>query len=99
MPNISKKEVERIARLARLVVTDDEAETYGNELSAILAFVGQLNEVDTNGFKPMTGGTLLESIERPDEVTDSSLEGRADALIEAFPERQGRRTKVKAIFP
>ncbi len=98
MPTISRKDVEHIARLARIALTDEETAQYEKDLSRILAFVGELNKTDTEGVLPMTGGTLLENIERPDETIDPSLEGRADALIQAFPEQEGRRAKVKAIF-
>ena len=46
--------VRRVARLARIKVTNDEAERMTNELNSILGFVEQLNEVDVAGVEPMT---------------------------------------------
>ena len=46
---LSKAEVQKIANLARIEITDEEAEKYSKELSDILGFVEKLNEADTEG--------------------------------------------------
>ncbi|MCB1470478.1 MAG: Asp-tRNA(Asn)/Glu-tRNA(Gln) amidotransferase subunit GatC, partial [Rhizobiaceae bacterium] len=46
--------VKRVARLARIAVTDEDAERMSGELNTILGFVEQLNEVDVSGVEPMT---------------------------------------------
>ncbi len=62
--------VRRVARLARIKVTDDEAERMTNELNSILGFVEQLNEVDVAGIEPMTSVVTVKMRRRQDVVTD-----------------------------
>ncbi len=52
--------VRRVARLARIAVSDDEVATMQGELNAILGFVEQLGEVDVSGVEPMTSVTPME---------------------------------------
>ncbi len=62
--------VRRVARLARIKVTDDEAKRMTNELNSILGFVEQLNEVDVAGVEPMTSVVSVKMRRRKDIVTD-----------------------------
>ena len=62
--------VRRIARLARIAVTDDDVPHLQGELNAILSFVEQLNEVDVRGIEPMTSVTPMAMKKRQDGVTD-----------------------------
>lgn len=62
--------VRRVARLARIKVTDDEAERMTNELNSILGFVEQLNEVNVDGVEPMTSVVSVKMRRRQDIVTD-----------------------------
>ena len=62
--------VRRVARLARIKVTNDEAERMTNELNSILGFVEQLNEVDVAGVEPMTSVVTVKMRRRQDVVTD-----------------------------
>ena len=64
----TRSDVERIAALARLSVTDVEAERLAAELEAILAHVEQLSELDTAGVEPTTHVLGLVAALRPDEV-------------------------------
>lgn len=64
--------VKRVARLARIAVTEDEAGRMVNELNGILGFVEQLSEVDVTGVEPMTSVTPMTMRKRADEVTDGS---------------------------
>jgi aspartyl-tRNA(Asn)/glutamyl-tRNA(Gln) amidotransferase subunit C len=73
--------VRRIARLARIAVTDDEIEALKGELNAMLAFVEQLTEVDIASVEPMTSVTPMAMKKRPDEVTDGGI--AADILRNA----------------
>ncbi|MBI3442773.1 MAG: Asp-tRNA(Asn)/Glu-tRNA(Gln) amidotransferase subunit GatC [Candidatus Sungbacteria bacterium] len=95
---ITKEDVQHIARLARIELTPEEEERFGHEISAILKFVEQLNQVDTTGIEPMTGGTHLEQIVRPDEQIDTSIEHRSGALIESAAETKDRWVSVKSVF-
>jgi len=62
--------VKRVARLARIAVSDEDAARMAGELNTILGFVEQLNEVDVTGIEPMTSVTPMAMKERQDIVTD-----------------------------
>lgn len=62
--------VKRVARLARIAVTEDEAGRMTGELNTILGFVEQLGEVDVTGVEPMTSVIPMEMKKRQDIVTD-----------------------------
>lgn len=62
--------VKRVAKLARIRVSDAEAAHLEGELNAILGFVEQLSEVDIEGVDPMTSVTEMAMKKRQDAVTD-----------------------------
>lgn len=64
--------VKRVAKLARIAVTDDEAQHLEGELNTILGFVEQLGEVDVTGVEPMVSVVAMEMKKRVDEVTDGN---------------------------
>ena len=74
--------VKRVARLARLAVTEDEAVRMTGELNGILGFVEQLAEVDVTGVEPMTSVTPMAMKMRKDEVTDGNI---ADRIVANAP--------------
>ncbi len=82
---IDQATVRRIARLARLRVTDDEAENLEGELSSILAWVEQLNELDTEGVEPMTRVVDMTMKKRADQVDDGGI---PDDVVLNAPERE-----------
>ena len=65
--------VKRVAHLARIRVTDDEAEALKGELNAILGFVEQLNEVNVEGVEPMTSVLPMAMKRHQDRVTDGEI--------------------------
>ena len=77
--------VRRVAHLARMAVTEDEIEGLGRELNAILAFVGQLADIDVTGVEPMTSVTPMVMKMRKDEVNHGAI---ADAVFANAPERE-----------
>ena len=64
--------VKRVAKLARIAVTDEEAQNLEGELNTILGFVEQLNEVDVSGVKPMVSVVAMDMKKRVDEITDGN---------------------------
>ena len=74
--------VRRVARLARIAVTDNEVTAMEVELNAILGFVEQLGEVDVTGVEPMTSVIPMEMKKRRDVVTDGD---KADDIIANAP--------------
>ncbi len=79
---IDEKTVRRIARLARISVTDTEAKALEKELSGILDWVKQLGEVDTSDAEPMTRVTPMTLKRRADVADDGEM---ADAIVENAP--------------
>lgn len=65
---ISKADVERVAQLARLDLTDDQVEALTPQIAEIVAYVDQLAEVATDGIEPMAHGVELTNVLRADEV-------------------------------
>ena len=84
--SLDKATVARIARLARLEVPDNQLETVAGELGHILAFVEQLNEVDTKGVEPMTAVVEMSLRMRADKVTEG---GDPEKVLANAPERTG----------
>lgn len=78
--------VKRVAHLARISVSDEEAEALRGELNAILGFVEQLNEVDVSGIEPMTSVLPMAMKKRADVVTEG---GNADDILANAPAREG----------
>ena len=76
--------VKRVARLARIAVSDEEAESLRGDLNAILGFVEQLNEVDVTGVAPMTAVIPMQMKMRDDVVTDGGI---ADKVVANAPEK------------
>lgn len=70
--SVDLETVKRVAHLARIAVTREEAERMTGELNAILGFVEQLGEVDVSDVEPMISVIPMEMKKRPDRVTDGS---------------------------
>jgi aspartyl-tRNA(Asn)/glutamyl-tRNA(Gln) amidotransferase subunit C len=83
--SVDQATVRRIARLARIAVTDDEVPHLQGELNAILGFVEQLNEVDVAGVEPMTSVTPMTMKKRQDVVNDG---GNAERVLKNAPVRE-----------
>ena len=77
--------VKRVAHLARIAVSDEDAERMTGELNVILGFVEQLNEVDVSGVEPMTSVIPMEMKKRQDAVTDGA---KADDIVANAPATQ-----------
>ena len=74
--------VRRVARLARIAVSEEEAQSMTGELNTILGFVEQLNEVDVAGVEPMTSVIPMAMKKRADEVDDG---GRPEDIVANAP--------------
>lgn len=87
--------VRRIAALARIAITEGEAERLAPELGAILGFIEQLGEVDTTGVAPMTAVIPNDLRLRDDVVTDGGI--RPAVLANAPQAEHGFFTVPKVI--
>lgn len=96
-PKLSQKDVQHIADLAKIELTDSEKEKYANELSAVLGFIEQLSEADTANIAPNSQVAGLVNVTREDAVENCNLETRKK-ILGAAPMRKGDYIKVKAIL-
>ena len=71
--SVDQATVRRIARLARIAVSDAEVPHLQNEINAILAFVAELDAVDVSGVEPMTSVIPMTLPMREDVVTDGEI--------------------------
>lgn len=92
---LTKQQVEHIAHLARLGISEEEKEKFARELSSILNYVSELNEVNTGNVDPTNQVTGLTNVMRKDEVEKF---GQEKELIEMAPEHQGGCVKTKPIL-
>lgn len=96
MTTISLESIKKLASLSALTVSDDEALRLQDELQHILAFVEQLNSVDTAGVEPTYQVTGLENVWRDDEIIDYGLD--REALLKNTPDKQDGQIKVKRVL-
>ena len=79
--------VRNIAKLARIRVSEAEVSSLAQELSNILDWIEQLNQVDTEDVTPMTSVTDMVYAKRTDEITDGDY---SDKLLANAPNPEGR---------
>ena len=94
---ISKKEVEHVAKLARLGLTKEEKTKFTKDLSAILDFIKKLDEVKTDKVEPIAQVTGLENITRKDRGVKKTKK-ETDKLLDLSPNIENRHVKVKSIL-
>ncbi|MCX6759495.1 MAG: Asp-tRNA(Asn)/Glu-tRNA(Gln) amidotransferase subunit GatC [Candidatus Nealsonbacteria bacterium] len=92
---ITKKELRRIAKLARLSITKDEEERFTKELSSILNYVEKLKEADVSGVEPTSHPFGVENVMRSDK---NKKFAKSKKLLELAPETKDGYLKVKSIF-
>jgi len=86
--SLTREEVEHIARLARLGLTEEEKELFAGQLSAILDYFHVLQQLDTEAVPPTTTAIPLQSVMFDDEVEPSSpredILGNAPDVVDGF---------------
>lgn len=88
MSTISREDVAKLAKLARLALTDGELDAFAGQLDAILGYVGRIQAVDTSGVTP-TGNPIRDTnVTRPDTVGFTLTQEQA--LAEAPAAEDGR---------
>lgn len=90
-------QVQHIADLARIELTQSEKEKYADELSAVLGFVEQLSSIKTDNIAPTSQVTGLVNIFRNDEAEKCDPEIRKQILLSA-PLAENDYFKVKAVL-
>jgi aspartyl-tRNA(Asn)/glutamyl-tRNA(Gln) amidotransferase subunit C len=92
---ISRQDVEHVARLARLRLSDAELERMRAELDAILGYIDKLAALDTEGVPPTSQAVPLTNVMREDEVRPSFP---LDAMLANAPDRVGDLFRVPRII-
>ena len=82
--HIDEKQVRHIGHLSRLDLTDEEVARFGQQLSAILDYVDQLSEVNTEGVEPSAHALPVHNVYRVDEVGESLT---TEAALSNAPDR------------
>lgn len=93
MSKLTREDVLKLARLARLELSDEEVEQYRSELSEILQYVEQLQSADVEGLKPTNQVTGLTNVTRADKTKDYGYKP-AD-LLKNVPAVKDGQIKVK----
>lgn len=99
---ISKEEVQHIAKLARIGLTEDEIKRFQKDLSSILDYFDSLKKVDVSKVEPtfyLAQSYISKGVKimRKDKV-EAKEEGLVNKLVEAAPEREKRHIKTKPIL-
>ena len=93
---LDKRNIDHLAELARLRLTDEENSILGNDLEGILNYVNQLAEAKIDDLPDASSG-LIQNVVREDSnpIVDSSL---SEAIIKHFPSQEGRNLKIPPVF-
>jgi aspartyl-tRNA(Asn)/glutamyl-tRNA(Gln) amidotransferase subunit C len=93
MTKFSDADVLKLARLSRLQLSKTEVATFKDELSAIVGYVEQLQQVDVTGLQPTSQVTGLTDVVRLDEVIDYGVSQKE--LLKNAPNIEDNQFKVK----
>jgi aspartyl-tRNA(Asn)/glutamyl-tRNA(Gln) amidotransferase subunit C len=91
---IDQKTIEHIAKLARLKITNEEAKTYGEQLSKVLAHFEKISMINTQGVEPLVTPSEIEFVPREDKVIK---EYSAEQMVANAPEKAGNLFKVPPV--
>jgi aspartyl-tRNA(Asn)/glutamyl-tRNA(Gln) amidotransferase subunit C len=92
---VTKKDVEKIAELARLKFTDEDLENFTPQMNEILSYMDKLNELDTENVKPLSHPVEQTNVFREDELKPSI--STEDALKNA-PDKNEHHFKVPKVI-
>jgi aspartyl-tRNA(Asn)/glutamyl-tRNA(Gln) amidotransferase subunit C len=93
---VSTDDVFYVASLAKIAITDAEAGELTKDLDAILTYVRQLDEVDTEGLEPTYQVTGLKNVMREDEEIDYDVD--TSGLLQNAPDQQDNQIKVPKVL-
>lgn len=94
---ISIKEVEHIAELARIELKEEEKKEFSGQLSDVLGYIEQLNELDTENVESVSRVMGMNNVMREDKVEESDEEMR-EVIVGNFPAEQDGYVKVKQVL-
>jgi aspartyl-tRNA(Asn)/glutamyl-tRNA(Gln) amidotransferase subunit C len=94
---MQREDIEHLATLSRLELTEGELESLPAELSSIMSYVSVISDIASEGMDSAPEVGIRFNVFRPDEVTNEANEYTADLLAE-MPHTDGRYLKVKKIL-
>lgn len=92
--SFTKSDIEKLAKLSRIGLTEAEKEKFKNQLSSILDYMKKIQEVDTSKVKP-SFRLDLKNVFREDLIDQYK---DIDKLIKQFPQKAGQLNKVKPVL-
>jgi aspartyl-tRNA(Asn)/glutamyl-tRNA(Gln) amidotransferase subunit C len=95
MARIKKSDVEKMAQLSRLNLTDTEKEKFASQFSDILGYVEELSEIDDKSIEPIDHITGKSNVLREDKITTKS---DREEILKNAPAQENGFIKVKAVF-
>lgn len=96
MTQISRDDVQHLAQLSSLQLTDDETDSLQTDIENILGYVEQLSQLDTSGVEPTYQVTGLTNVWRDDSVIDYGV--TREALLALSPEKTADSVKVPKVL-
>jgi aspartyl-tRNA(Asn)/glutamyl-tRNA(Gln) amidotransferase subunit C len=96
MAKLTREDILNLARLARLHLSEDEIVRFQKEVSAILEYATQLQNVDVDRIEPTYQVTGLHTVTRPDEVIDYGLD--KESLLKNVPRTEKGYIKVRRML-
>lgn len=96
MTNVTLEEVQHLATLSSLQLSDQEASSLGQDISNILDYINQLDELDTEGVEPTYQVTDLSNVWRDDVATESEVSRQQ--LLELSTEQRDNQVKVPKVL-
>ncbi len=93
MAQLTRDDVLKLARLARIELGDTEVDIFTKEFAAILEYVEQLQSVDVEGLEPTSQVSGLKNVMRTDQVIDYGYQ--AEDLLKNVPQTENNLIKVK----
>ncbi len=98
--SITKKDVEHVAKLARLALSEDEKERFTAQLGSILTYIEKMSALNTDNIQATTHVLPLSNVWREDKMEPSTSEtlGSPEAILANAPEREGPFFKVKKVI-
>ena len=96
MTQISRDDVLHLAHLSRLQLSDDEVDSLAEDITNILGYVEQLDELDTKNVEPTYQVTGLSSVWREDEIATN--DAPREALLALSPDTTDNQVKVPKVL-
>lgn len=93
---LTRDDVLKLARLSRLSLTDEEVDQFSKEISAILGYIDQLQDIDLTAYQPTTQVTGLTNVTRPD--VEKNYDVTPGELLKNAPATENGHFKVKRML-